>query len=55
MADRAILVRVVDRVDETPIDLPRDFFGQVELSFRDGVLVNVRRTETQSKDKLKKK
>jgi hypothetical protein len=48
-----VRIAIDDRDDETVIHLPRDYFGQVELSFRAGVLVNTRKSETLDKGKLK--
>jgi len=48
-----VRITVDDREDESIIHLPEDYFGQVELSFRAGVLVSTRKSETLDKGKLK--
>lgn len=48
-----VRILISDREDETTVHLPEDYFGQVELSFRAGVLVNTRKSETLDKGKLK--
>ena len=50
-----VRITVSDREDDTIVHLPEDYFGQVELSFRAGVLVNSRKSETVSKATLKGK
>jgi hypothetical protein len=48
-----VRITIDDREDTTTVHLPENYFGQVELSFRAGVLVSTRKSETLDKGKLK--
>jgi hypothetical protein len=52
---RQVKIVVDDREDTTTVHLPEDYFGQVELSFRAGVLVNTKQTATRTKQELRAK
>lgn len=48
-----VRITVDDREDQTHLRLPDNFFGEVSLLFRAGVLVSTRKTESLAKKALK--
>jgi len=50
---REVTITVDDREDSTTIKLPDNYFGRVELVFKGGKLLHIRREQTEVKSDLK--
>jgi len=53
MVGAGVTITVVDRDDETAMQLPDNYYGRVELAFKGGRLLHVRKEQTEVKSDLK--